>query len=244
MSARFKQIGGYFKFGMQLLSPHRLWGTIVFNFYYLPIRQAIRLPIWIYKPKFVKLRGKVRIEGRITPGMILLGPWGGHMYPNNGIYWMNEGEVTFRGKCFIGNNSFILTGKDGKIIFGPHFLAPTSAKIISYKGIEFGERVSLGFQVTVMDTNFHPLYDRENQQFRKAYGKIRIGDHNWFGAECFIMHSVTTPPRCIFGLRSVITRGAGYESYCVHGNTSAPHILSRNVMLDYENHYMVTDYNA
>lgn len=55
------------------------------------------------------------------------------------------------------------------------------------------------------------------------------------------MHSVTTPERCIFGMGSVLTRGAKYESYCVHGG-SPIRVLSRNVMRVYGQD-RITDYN-
>ena len=81
----------------------------------------------------------------------------------------------------------------------------------------------------LMDTNFHPLYDMENKCFKRAYGRINIGDNNWFGSQCFVMPGVNTSERCIFGARSVITRGCQFESYCVHGG-SPLRVLSRNVM--------------
>ena len=62
--------------------------TLFFNFYYLPFKQAIHLPIWIRKPHFHKLGGKVEIQcSHLRMGMIRLGMFGGHMYPNNGIHW-------------------------------------------------------------------------------------------------------------------------------------------------------------
>ena len=72
--------------------------SIVFNFHYLPFRQAIKLPIWVFKPHIHRFKGKVIIESpRIRTGMIRLGELGGRMYPNNGIGWTNEGTVIFRG---------------------------------------------------------------------------------------------------------------------------------------------------
>ena len=153
------------------------------------------------------------------------------MYPDNGIHWMHEGKIVFKGKCRIPNNSFIVTGKQGNIEFGDDFLA-SPVKLISFIGIKFGVHTRLGWDTIVMDTNFHPLYDMEKEEFKKAYGKIEIGDANWFGTQCIIMHSVKTPERCIFGMRSVVTRGGHYESYCVHGG-SPIRILSRNVMRIY-----------
>lgn len=165
---------------------------------------------------------------KVKPGMIRLGFWGAHMYPNNGIYWMHNGKITFKGKCRISNNSYIITGSKGNIIFGEDFLA-SPVKIVSYIGITFGKQTRIGWDVVIMDTGFHPLYDIEKKKFKRAYGSIKIGDNNWFGTQCSIMHSVETPNYCIFGMRSVVTRGGKYESYCVHGG-SPIRVLSRGVM--------------
>lgn len=138
------------------------------------------------------------------------------------------GVIVFKGTCEIGNNSFICQGKDSTIIFGEDFLASTSLKLISFKNVEFGNHVRMGFDCFVMDTNFHPLYDMQKQKFKRAYGPIKVGDNNWFGTQCKIMHSVTTPKRCIFGMGSIVTRGCDFESYAVHGG-SPLRVLSRNV---------------
>ena len=39
-----------------------LSSTIYFNFHYLPLKQAIHLPIWLYKPHLVKCCGSVEIN--------------------------------------------------------------------------------------------------------------------------------------------------------------------------------------
>lgn len=155
--------------------------TLYFNFHYLPFRQALRLPIVLYKPHLLACKGKIRLEpedGRIWHGMIRLGFLNSSIYPNHGITWENKGG-------------------------------------------------------TVMDTNFHPLFDMVTKEFKPADGPIEIGDYNWFGTGCKVMHSVTTPERCIFGMGTVVTRGCVKKSYCVMGG-SPVRILSENVMRDYE----------
>lgn len=204
--------------------------SIYINFHYLPFKQAIKFPILVKKGHFYEMKGKIIIDAPVRFGMIKLGNFGGHMYPNNGIHWTQwGGTIIFKGSCRINNNSFIVQGKDSTIIFGDKFCASTSLKLISFKHIEFGRYVRVGFDVTFMDSNFHPLYDMKKEKFKKAYGPIKIGDNNWFGMECRVMHSVTTPEHCIFGLGSVLTRGTEYESYCVHGGTPL-RVLTRDVM--------------
>lgn len=114
--------------------------SLFFNFWYLPISQAIKLPIWINKGHLHKIKGKIIIEGPVRPGMIKLGGFGGHMYPNNGIHitqW--GGTIIFQGRCTIGNNSYICQGNQSTIIFGDNFLASSGFTILSYKKRNLGE---------------------------------------------------------------------------------------------------------
>lgn len=37
--------------------------TIYFNFKYLPIRQALHLPIILYRPNLINLKGRIEIQG-------------------------------------------------------------------------------------------------------------------------------------------------------------------------------------
>lgn len=60
--------------------------SLYFNFRYLPFRQALKMPVWINKPHLHEMRGKIIIDALVRTGMIRLGGFGGHMYPNNGIH--------------------------------------------------------------------------------------------------------------------------------------------------------------
>ena len=59
--------------------------TLYFNFHYLPFKQAIKLPILLYKPKLLKCKGRIRIEGEVKIGMIQLGKYNVYLYPNTVI---------------------------------------------------------------------------------------------------------------------------------------------------------------
>ena len=36
--------------------------SVFFNFHYLPFREAVKLPILLYKPKLLKLKGTIKIK--------------------------------------------------------------------------------------------------------------------------------------------------------------------------------------
>ena len=207
-----------------------LFPSLWFNIKYLPFKQAIKLPILLYKPTFLALKGSVVIDSDdIRFGMIKLGMFTSAVYPNSGITIKNEGCLTFKGSCHIGNDTYIICGKQGKIVFGDDFRITGGTKMVSNCGMTFGKHTRFGWGGVAIDSNFHPLYDMEKKKFKKAFGPLNIGDNNWFGMNCLIMPGVTTPDYCIFGARTIVTRGGQYEPYCVHGG-SPVRVLSRNVM--------------
>ena len=210
--------------------------VILFNFHYLPFKQAIKLPILLYKPKFIRLKGKIKIESKtIRTGMIRMGFRLCGIYPDTGITWENNGgEIIFKGNLIIGNDSYLVFGEKTHVEFGDDFLNTARFRIVSYRGVKFGQSTRCGWDTLIMDTNFHPLYDLVKKEFKRASGKIEIGDYNWFGTQCKVMHSTITPERCIFGMNTIVTRNCIKKPYCVMGGEPV-RILSENVMRDLEN---------
>lgn len=210
--------------------------VVIFNFYYLPLKQAIKLPILLYKPKFIKLKGKIIIDSKnIKFGMIKMGFRMCGIYPDNGITWQNDGgQIIFRGKTLIGNDSYLVFGSKTIVDFGDDFRNTAKLRLVSYRSIKFGQSTRMGWDTLIMDTNFHPLYDIKNKKFKRASGPIEIGDYNWFGTQCRIMHSTITPERCIFGMNTTVTRNCIKKSYCVMGGEPV-RVLSENVIRDLEN---------
>ena len=160
--------------------------------------------------------------------MIRLGFPKSVLSPNNGITIHNKGVIVFKGKCEIGNNSYITCLDKGHIIFGENFVATSGLKIVSACGISFGKDTLIGWDNVIMDTNFHPLFNIESKAFEKAYGRIKIGDNNWFSSYCMILHSVETPDNVVFGTHSII-KGKHFSSSCVYGGNPL-RIIKRGVM--------------
>lgn len=192
--------------------------SIYFNFYYLPFKQAIKLPILLYKPKFIKLKGEIIIESsQITTGMIRLG-WDSVSlyYPQNryGIIWENHGgKIIFKGKAIVGSGSGISVGPSGNIDFGNNFTITANAKIISYEKIVFGNYFSGGWDIIIMDTDLHEIIDIKNRKKLKMHSPIIIGEHNWIATRTTVLKSATTPNYCIVAANSVINRPLNIPPY-------------------------------
>jgi hypothetical protein len=50
------------------------------------------------------------------------------IYPNSGIMLELRGKITFKGKCSIGNNSFISTSERSELIFGDDFIGSSTLR--------------------------------------------------------------------------------------------------------------------
>ena len=215
--------------------------TLYFNFHYLPFKQAIKLPILLYKAKLLKCLGEVIIESDVLrTGMIQMGDYGVSLYPNKGIVWENHGgKAIFRGRCDIGNASAISIGPAGYCVFGSNFKATTSLKLTCYCQVEFGEKVLIAWDVIVMDSSFHRLKDRNGNFKSKGYAPIIIGNSNWITARCMILSGTKTPDYCTVGATSVLSKD--YSDFPTHillaGNPIE--IKAKDVWIDFDDHHIV-----
>ena len=182
--------------------------TIYLNFKYLPLKQAIRLPIILYKPKFVACKGKVVIESEyITLGMIQLGFNQAVAYPHSGIVWENNGgTVVFKGNALIGNNSSLCIGPNAEVVFGKNFSATTTFKLVCWYKIDFDSNISFGWDNLVLDTSFHRLKTRNGDWANKGYGNIYIGHDNWIATRCIILAGTETQPYTVVATNSLLSR--------------------------------------
>jgi len=180
--------------------------SIFFNFYYLPIKQAIKLPIMLYKPKLLRMKGIVVIRGEVKTGMIKLGGYAVSFYPNSGIVWENHGGICeFNGSCTIGNSSTISIGINGKLEFGDKFCATAALKVACYHSISFANEVLIGWDNIIMDTDLHQIMNDENVVINQPK-PIIIDEKVWIGARCFILKGVRVSRGNIIAANTLLTK--------------------------------------
>ena len=198
-----------------------IFKTIWFNFHYLPIKQAVKLPILLYKPFFLKLGGEMKIEcdQGVKFGMIQLGRHGVSIYPNSGITFENRGTIVFKGNCSIGGNSAISTGDKAIVTFGNRFGATSTFKLVSYHEIQFKDNVLFGWDCLVLDTDFHRLKNLDGGR-SKGYGQIVIGSDNWFGCKCCIFKNTKTPNYCTISTGSILNKTYDFPEYSIIGTSN------------------------
>lgn len=190
------------RFAWQLLRwlPWTLW----FNFYYLPWKQAYKMPILLYRPKLQNVNGLIRILGGVKFGMIRLGFYNVNLYPNSGIVWSNFGKIVFEGACNIGNASVVTVGKNGVLTLGKHFRASSALKLVCYNKVAIGQYTLIGWDNLISDTDFHALH--YHGQKTKGYGEVNIGAHNWFAMQSIALKGSGTPNYCVLAARTLLSK--------------------------------------
>ena len=203
----------------------------------LPFKQAAKLPIWIYKPRFGMLTGRIILDmpkDDIRPRIIRLGEPLVSIYPNTGCMVDCRGTITFRGKCIIGNNSFISVGKSGNIEFGKDFVCYSSIKMACYNSIKFGNRVLVGWDCLFMDTDFHSL-TRADGSKTKGYSSIIIGNEVWLGCGCKVFKRTFIPNLCVVAANTLLTSKIEVPEKTVIGNDNKICVKKQGIYRDYTN---------
>lgn len=195
--------------------------TVYFNFRYLPAKQAVKLPIWLYKARLRKLGGSITIKAdKVRPGMIQLGTDRVSVYRNGGISLEINGDIVFGGSCYIGNDSYIAVD-GGKLSFGDFFNATAAVKIICRKGVTFGDRVLLGWNNMICDSDFHTVKDRLTGKSGATEKEITIGSHVWIANGCSVMKGSEIPDNVIVAQKSLVNGKLDVPEFSLMAGTPA-----------------------
>ncbi|MFI3319818.1 MAG: hypothetical protein R3Y14_03470 [Rikenellaceae bacterium] len=98
----------------------------------------------------------------------------------------------------------------------------------------FGERVRIGWESLVMDTDMHRL-TKVDGGYSKGYGDIIIGDNNWFGTKCTIFKNTVTPNYAIFASGSITNRRFDYPEYSLIGVSNKLEVKASGIWRDIDN---------
>lgn len=209
-----------------------LSSTVFFNFRMLPFRQAIHLPILLYKPRFAGISGKIIIDAPISTGMIRLGVNLVPIYPNDGIM-IQCNTIVFQGTATIGNGSAISVGKCGTLKIGNNFSTTAALKLICFHKVNIGNNVLIGWNCMICDTDFHKLsYLGTSQSKYSGYGPIFIGDNVWIANSCKLYKHTSVPPNNIVGADTVLNKLINNADYSLIYNHRSTTVKSTGAYLD------------
>ena len=173
---------------------------------YLPLNQALLMPIWISRHVNVNVN-----RGGIT----LLNPYRAcvRLGVNQGPFGLtrkksfltieNGGNLVFNGRATFCSGFAIEISKDGMITIGNRFHSSGNTVCTSNTSVEIGDDVLLGWNVIIRDGDGHHII-KEGKRINQDQ-PISIGSKVWIGADSAVMKGVKIEDGCIIGTRSVVT---------------------------------------
>lgn len=183
--------------------------TLYLNFRSFPLRQAWRLPVFVYGwPKLFSLLGTMECVGRCKSGMIVLNQTNCEMPNNPGTNTAinNRGKIIFHGKCQIYTANKINVSKDGVLDLGADSKISHMCNITAHISVYIGNHVRIAHRSQILDSNFHLIADF-NKGVVKRYSKpIRIGDYCWICNSSTIAAGAVIPNKTIIASNSLVNK--------------------------------------
>lgn len=230
--------------------------TLRFNFHYFPLKTALKLPVVVSHRTFLReLHGKVELPENVETAMIKIGFGDVGHYDrkrSRGI-WQVSGTVSFGGKASIGHGSKLSVR--GNLHLGAGFNMTAESTIVCAKEIRFGDDCLLSWDILVMDTDEHPLYNRHetarhetrdsspvpSPEVSKSINKenerinpdkpIIVGNHVWMGCKCVLLKGAEVPDNTVLAAGTLLKSAFAGENQVIGGNP--PTILKRDVLWEH-----------
>lgn len=213
--------------------------SLFFNFYYLPFRQAIKIPILFFSKVYYRnLRGKVILNGKVSTGMVLIGEHSNSLYQHSakGIVWDNKGGI-----CIFGHrNSFctglaIEIGKNGCLKFEDDIYCGPMVRIACFDSITVGKHTRIAWECIILDTDFHHTIDKNTNRKNSITKPINLGCNNWIGMRSILLKGTVTPDFCIASAYSLLNKRYDIPNYSLLGGIPAKFIRD-NIYRDLSSH--------
>ena len=180
--------------------------TIYVNFTFLPFKQAIRFPVFVYgKVKIYAHSGKIVIEDRIRPGMIHLG-----MNTDKFTTSKKSALISIIGKLiFKGTSVFsvdYVLNIFGECTIGKYTTIGNNVKICCWNKISIGKSCRITSESQVFDTNFHYIRNIETGRVDRRDGEINIGDYCWIGNRVTLSKGTRLPNYSTVSSNSLVNK--------------------------------------
>ncbi len=201
--------------------------TLRFNLHYFPLKTALKLPVFVSRRTYLReLHGEVVLPEKVETAMVKIGFGDVGHYDrkrSRGI-WQVSGTVTFGGKAGIGHGSKLSVR--GHLNFGADFNMTAESTIVCADNITFGKDCLVGWDVLVMDTDEHPLYDMAGNRLNPNR-PIVVGNHVWIGCKCVLLKGAEVPDNTVVAAGTLLKSAFEGEGQVIGGNP--PAVLKREV---------------
>lgn len=141
---------------------------------------------------------------------------GGFRNKNDDTFMDIRGQAVFNGYCSIGKGSKVIIDKKGRVEFGKNFNCTAGLNMECKKHVVFGDNCVLSWDITILDTDFHPIYD-EHQKIINPNKPIQIGNLVWIGYNSKILKGVIVPDNVVIASNTIVSKSIS-QSGIIVGN--------------------------
>ncbi len=181
--------------------------TLWFNFKILPFNQALKCPIIIAYNTKIKSIGNIIFTNDIYTGMVSLGVIRLSSFETTAIplIFNNKGTLNIGGRLKIHPGSVISIVKNATMTTGDRVGFGAGSKIICRKSITLGNDVRCSWNVQILDSDFHFLYNIEKDKYYPRTKDIVIGNNIFVGNGCTIGKGTILPDGCVVSCISKVS---------------------------------------
>ena len=204
--------------------------TIFFNFYYLPIKDAIKLPFKVshrIKIKNMGRRKSISVKEFAKP--ILIGKNGSfNLGHSEKTYWdiNKDANVNFNGSATFGRGTKIVCNKNSTISFGSNFYCNANCIINSDGDLEFGDNVLIGWNTQILTGDGHRVSESGFDKKVNPKGSIKIGNHVWIASNVIVLNNANINNDSVVATKALVSKKFN-ESNIIIGKYNE--ILRKNI---------------
>lgn len=130
------------------------------------------------------------------------------------VLFVEKGSsIVFHGTAAIGAGSKVLLRGHSKLVLGDDFYVSLNSLVYCYRGIEFGDNCTIGWNVLVMDTDWHRTINRDSGEHYPTAQPVRIGNHCWICNDVQIQKGTVIPNNVIVAAKSLCNKEYDVPEY-------------------------------
>lgn len=193
--------------------------TIWYNLKLFPLSQGLHLPLIICNHVVIRELhgGGVILDAPVRFGMFVLGfqdiPTQDRSKNRFVLNIQKGSSIIIKGKVRIGGGTELSVTENAKLVFGDDFYLSLNSSIYCHNMIEFGSHCTVGWNVLIMDTDWHSTYDTKTGQPFSMKQPIKIGNHCWICNDVQIQKGTVIPDNVIVGAKSLCNKKYDVPEY-------------------------------
>lgn len=153
------------------------------------------------------------------------------IYADNSNIIINENYYTTSTRIIMGQNHPNF-GKitNSNLYIGSNTTSENNFTICTYNShtnIKIGNNCMFAGNITIFNTDAHPIYNLTTKQIVNKVGTLEIQDNVWVGMNTTILKNCFIPKECIVGTGSVVTKKFNNTNCIIAGNPAK--IIKENI---------------